>query len=56
MNSRAERLLGRNTLRGLGKVKAYTGMALTLILLIVVASYRSGRPYLARSIEYYAGH
>ena len=56
MNSRAERLLGRNTLRGLGKVKAYTGMALTLILLIAVASYRSGRPYLARSIEYYASH
>jgi hypothetical protein len=34
MNSRAERLIGKNTLRGVKKVKAYTGIALTLMLLI----------------------
>ena len=56
MNSRAERLVGRNTLRGLNKVKAYTGIALALMLLIAVASYRLGKPWLARSIEYYASH
>jgi hypothetical protein len=54
MNSRAERLVGTNTLRGLGKVKAYTGMALVLILLIGVSSQKRGKPWLARSIEYYA--
>jgi transposase len=56
MNSRAERLVGRNTLRGLKKVKAYTGIALTLMLMIAAASYRLGKPWLARSIEYYASH
>ena len=56
MNSRAERLIGRNTLRGLNKVGGYVGMALTLMLLIAAASYRRGRPELARSIEYYASH
>lgn len=56
MNSRAERLIGRNTLRGLKKVKAYVGIALTLMLLIATASYRNGKPQLARSIEYYASH
>ena len=38
MNSRAERLLGRNTLRGLGGVRGYVGVALTLMLLIASAS------------------
>lgn len=56
MNSRAERLLGRNTLRGLGKVRAYVGVAFTLTLLIAAASYKLGKPRLARSIEYYASH
>ncbi len=56
MNSRAERLIGRNTLRGLSKVGGYVGVALTLMLLIAAASYRQGRPQLARSIEYYASH
>lgn len=56
MNSRAERLIGRDTLRGLKKVKAYAGIALTLTLLIAAASYRNGKPHLARSIEYYASH
>jgi len=56
MNSRAERLMGRNTLRGLARVGGYVGVALTLMLLIAVASYRRGRPELARSIEYYASH
>jgi len=56
MNSRAERLIGRNTLRGLKKVKAYTGIALTLMLLIASASYKNRKPHLARSIEYYASH
>ena len=56
MNSRAERLIGRNTLRGLSKVKAYMGIALTLMLLIASASHRLGRPWLARSIEHYASH
>ncbi len=56
MNSRAERLIGRNTLRGLGKVGSYLGVALTLMLLIAAASYRNGKPELARSIEYYASH
>ena len=56
MNSRAERLVGRNTLRGLGKVGGYVGVALTLMLLIAAASYRNGKPELARSIEYYASH
>lgn len=56
MNSRAERLIGRNTLRGLKKVRAYAGMALTLMLLIAASSYRLGKPWLARRIEYYASH
>ncbi len=56
MNSRAERLIGRNTLRGLVRVGGYVGVALTLMLLIAAASYRRGRPELARSIEYYASH
>ena len=56
MNSRAERLVGRNTLRGLGKVGGYVGLAMALLLLIGVASVRRGRPGLARSIEYYACH
>ena len=56
MNSRAEGLVGRNTLRGLSKVRAYVGTALTLILLITAASYKLGKPWLARSIEYYASH
>jgi len=56
MNSRAERLIGRNTLRGLKRVKAYVGIALTLMLLIAAASYRNGKPWLTRSIEYYASH
>jgi len=56
MNSRAERLIGRNTLRGLKKVKAYVGIALTLMLLIAAASHRLGKPWLARSTEYYASH
>jgi len=56
MNSRAERLVGRNTLRGLGRVGGYVGVALTLMLLIAAASYRNGKPELARSIEYYASH
>lgn len=56
MNSRAERLIGRNTLRGLARVGGYVGVALTLMLLIAAASYRRGRPKLARSIEYYASH
>jgi len=56
LNSRVERLVGRNTLRGLKKVKACTGIALTLVLLIAAASYRLGKPWLARSIEYYASH
>ena len=51
MNYRAERLIGKNTLRGVKKVKAYTGMALTLMLLIAAASYRNGKPHLARKIE-----
>ena len=56
MNSRAERLIGRNTLRGQSKVRAYVGVALTLMLLIAAASYKLGKPRLARSIEYYASH
>jgi hypothetical protein len=56
MNSRAERLIGRNTLRGLSRVRGYVGVALTLLLLIAAASYRRGRPEHARSIEYYASH
>ena len=56
MNSRAERLVGGNTLRGLSKVKAYMGIALILMLLIASASHRLGRPWLARSIEHYASH
>jgi len=56
MNSRAERLIGRNTLRGVKMVKAYVGIALTLMLMIAAASYRNGKPQLARSIEYYASH
>ena len=56
MNSRAERLVGRNTLRGVGRVGSYVGVALTLMLLVTAASYRRGRPELARSIEYYASH
>lgn len=56
MNSRAERLVGRNTLRGLGRVRCVVGLALTLLLLIGVASVRRGRPELARSIEIYACH
>lgn len=56
MNSRAERLVGRNTLRGLGKVGGYVGVALNLMFLIAAASYRNGKPELARSIEYYASH
>ena len=56
MNSRAERLVGRVTLRGLGRVEGYVGLALTLLLLIGVASVRRGRPELARSIEIYACH
>lgn len=55
-NSRAERLIGRNTLRGLARVGGYVGVALTLMLLIAAASYRRGRPELARSIEYYESH
>ena len=56
MNSSAERLVGRNSLRGLSNVKAYVGIALALTLLIAAASYRLGKPWLARSIEYYASH
>ena len=56
MNSRAERLIGRSTLRGLARVGGYVGVALTLMLLIAAASYRNGKPQLARSIEYYASH
>ena len=56
MNSRAERLICRNTLRGLSKVRGYVGVALTLMLLIAAASYRRGRPERVRSIEYYASH
>jgi hypothetical protein len=56
MNSRAERLLGRNTLRGLGKERVLVGLALMLLLLIAAASFKRGRPELARSIEYYASH
>ena len=54
--NRIERLMGRNTLRGLGRVRGYVGVALTLLLLVAAASYRRGRPELARSIEYYANH
>jgi len=54
MNSRAERLVGRNTLRGLRKVKACTGIALALMLLIGASSQKLGEPQLARSIEEYA--
>lgn len=54
MNSRAERLMGRNILRGLRKVKAYVGIALALMLLIGASSHKLGKPWLARSIEYYA--
>jgi hypothetical protein len=56
MNSRAERLIGRNTLRGLARVRGYVGVALALMLLIAAASYRRGRSELSRSIEYYASH
>jgi hypothetical protein len=56
MNSRAERLVGRNTLRGQSKVGGYVGVALTLMLLMAAASYRNGKPEHARSIEYYASH
>ena len=56
MNSRAERLVGRNTLMNLARVGDYVGVSLTLMLLIVAAFYRRGRPELARSIEYYASH
>jgi hypothetical protein len=56
MNSRAERLVGRNTLRGLARVRGVVGVALTLMLLIAAASVRRKRPELARSIEYYASH
>ena len=56
LNSRAERLIGRNTLRGLEKVRAYAGIALTLMLLIAAASHKLGKPQLARSIEHYASH
>ena len=56
MNSRAERLIGRNRLRGHVRVGGYVGVALTLMLIIAAASYRRGRPELARSIEYYASH
>jgi hypothetical protein len=56
MNSRAERLVGRNTLRGLARVRGVVGVALTLMLLIAAASVGWGRPELARSIEYYASH
>ncbi len=35
---------------------ARAGVALTLMLLIAAASYRRGRPELARSIEHYASH
>jgi len=56
MNSRAERLIGRNTLRGLARVGGYVEVALTLMLLIAAASYRQGRPEHARSIEHYASH
>ncbi len=34
LDSRAERLIGRNTLRGLSKVRGYVGVALTLMLLV----------------------
>lgn len=54
MNSRAERLVGRNTLRGLGKVKAHTGIASTPMLLTGASSQKLGKPWLARSIECYA--
>ena len=50
------RLIGRNTLRGLSRVRGYVGVALTLLLLIAAASYRRGRPEHARSIDYYANH
>ena len=56
MNSRAERIVGRNPLRGLNKVGGSVGMALTLMFLIVIASHRWSRPELARSIECYASH
>ena len=56
MNSRAERLVGRNTLRGLSKVRAYVGTALALMILIAAASHKLGKPWLARSIEHYASH
>jgi hypothetical protein len=56
LDSRAERLIGRNTLRGLSKVRGYVGVALTLMLLVAAASYRQGKPEVARSIEYYASH
>ena len=56
MNSRAERLIGRNTLRGQARVGGYVGVALTLMLLVAAASYRRGRPELVRSIEYNASH
>ena len=56
MNSRAERLVGRSTLRGLARARGVVGVALTLMLLIAAASVRRGRPELARSIEYYASH
>jgi hypothetical protein len=44
MNSRAEKLVGGNTLSGLRKVKAYAGMALTLMLLIGASSHKLGKP------------
>jgi len=38
------------------RVKAYVGIALTPMLLIAAASYRNGKPWLTKSIEYYASH
>jgi len=43
-------------LRGLARGGGYVGVALTLMLLVAAASYRWGRPELARSIEHYASY
>jgi len=56
MNSRTERLMSRNTLRGLGRVRGDVGVALTPMLLVAAASYRHGRPELVRSMEHYASY
>ena len=51
MNSRAERLLGKNTLRGLARVGGYVGLGFTLMILVAPTSYRQRRLEFARSID-----